>query len=173
LNPWLIILLLALLAALLFIWSEQQKRSTGLPQGKIIYADSDQWQAVPKPLYDPQLKLTGKPDYILRLRDGVQVPVEVKSTPAPTQPYANHVMQLAAYCLLLERTSGQRPPYGLLRYREQTFQVDYTPELEQALLALVEEIRDVERQGRTPTRSHAEAGRCRRCSYREICDLRL
>jgi len=81
-NPWLLILLLVLLAAFLFIWSEQQKRRTGLPQGKVIYADSDQWQAVTQPLYDPQLKLTGKPDYIVRLPSGMQVPVEVKSTPA-------------------------------------------------------------------------------------------
>jgi CRISPR-associated exonuclease Cas4 len=172
-NPWLLILLLALLAGALFIWAEQQKRRTGLPQGKVIYADSDQWQAVTEPLYDLQLKLTGKPDYILRLREGVLVPVEVKSTPAPTQPYANHIMQLAAYCLLLERTSGQRPPYGLLRYRNQTFQVDYTPELEQTLLALVEEIREVERQGVAPARSHIETNRCRGCGYREICEQRL
>ena len=172
-NPWLLILLLALLAGALFIWSEQQKRRTGLPQGKVIYADSDQWQAVTEPLYDPQLKLTGKPDYILRLREGVLVPVEVKSTPAPTQPYANHIMQLAAYCLLLERTSGQRPPYGLLRYRERTFQVDYTPELEQTLLALIAEMRVAESQGEEPMRSHAEASRCRGCGYREICDQRL
>ena len=172
-NPWLLILLLVLLAAFLFIWSEQQKRRTGLPQGKVIYADSDQWQAVTQPLYDPQLKLTGKPDYIVRLPSGMQVPVEVKSTPAPAQPYANHIMQLAAYCLLLERESGQRPPYGLLRYREKTFQVDYTSELEQALLALVEEIREVECHGVAPARSHTEASRCRGCGYREICDLRL
>jgi len=172
-NPWLLILLLALLAGAFFIWSEQQKRRTGLPQGKVIYADSDQWQAVTEPLYDPQLKLTGKPDYILGLREGVLVPVEVKSMPAPTQPYANHVMQLAAYCLLLERTSGQRPPYGLLRYREQTFQVDYTPELEQTLLALIAGMRAAESQGEEPARSHAEVSRCRGCGYREICDQRL
>lgn len=172
-NPWLLILLLAVLAVALFIWSEQQKSRTGLPQGKIIYADSDQWQAVAEPLYDPQLKLTGKPDYILRLREGVLVPVEVKSMPAPAQPYANHIMQLAAYCLLLERTSGQRSPYGLLRYRNQTFQVDYTPELEQTLLALIAGMRAAESQGEEPARSHAEASRCRGCGYREICDQRL
>jgi CRISPR-associated exonuclease Cas4 len=172
-NPWLLILLLVLLAAFLFIWSEQQKRRTGLPQGKVIYADSDQWQALTEPLYDPQLRLTGKPDYILRLQDGTQVPVEVKSTPAPAQPYANHIMQLAAYCLLLERESGQRPPYGLLRYRQRTFQVDYTPALEQALRALISEIREVERQGEAPARSHAEASRCRGCGYRDICEQRL
>ena len=172
-NPWLLILLLALLAGALFIWAEQQKRRTGLPQGKVIYADSDQWQAVTEPLYDPQLKLTGKPDYILGLREGVLVPVEVKSMPAPAQPYATHIMQLAAYCLLLERTSGQRPPYGLLRYRERTFQVDYTPELEQTLLALIAEMRAAESQGEEPVRSHTEASRCRGCGYREICDMRL
>lgn len=172
-NSWLIILLLALLAALLFVWSKQKEHQAGLPRGKVVYADTNQWQAVPAPLYDPLLKLTGKPDYIVRLPDGIQVPIEVKSMPAPAQPYGNHIMQLAAYCLLLERTSGERPPYGLLRYREQTFQVDYTTELEQAILALIEEIREVERQGEASARSHTEAGRCRGCGYREICNQRL
>jgi len=41
------------------------------------------------------------------------------------------------------------------------------------LLALLEEIRDVERHGVTPMRSHAEASRCLGCGYRDICDLRL
>jgi len=75
--------------------------------------------------------------------------------------------------LLLERESGQRPPYGLLRYREKTFQVDYTSELEQALRALISEIREVERQGEAPSRSHVEASRCRSCGYRDICEQRL
>ncbi len=172
-NPWLIILLLALLATFLLLLSKQKERQAGLPRGKVVYADTNQWQAVPAPLYDPLLKLTGKPDYIVRLPDGMQVPIEVKSMQVPEQPYANHIMQLAAYRLLLERTSGERPPYGLLRYREQTFQIDYTPELEQALLALIAEMRQAERQNRELGRSHAEAGHCRGCGYREICDQKL
>ena len=35
-------------------------------------------------------------------------------------------MQLAAYCLLVEETIGAAPPYGLLRYAERTFRLDYT-----------------------------------------------
>jgi CRISPR/Cas system-associated exonuclease Cas4 (RecB family) len=41
------------------------------------------------------------------------------------------------------------------------------------LRALISEIREVERQGEAPMRSHAEARRCRGCGYRDICDQRL
>ena len=111
-TDWLWIGLLVLAAAVLFLWSARKRRQTGLPTGKIVYADTDAWQKLPAPLYDPSLRLTGKPDYVVDIGGGVRVPVEVKSAPAPAEPYDSHVMQLAAYCLLLERSSGKRPPYG-------------------------------------------------------------
>lgn len=41
----------------------------------------------------------------------------------------SEVLQLAAYCLLVEETQGQRPAHGLTRYQNQTFAVDYTSHL--------------------------------------------
>src|SRR5690606_6391394 len=141
---WLWIGLLVLAAAVLFLWSARKRRQTGLPTGKIVYADTDAWQKPPAPLYDSGLRLTGKPDYVVDIGGGVRVPVEVKSAPAPDEPYDSHVMQLAVYCLLLERDSAKRPPYGLLRYRDRTFQVDYTPALESSLLKLIASVRAAE-----------------------------
>ena len=172
-RDWLWIGLLIIAAALLFLLSVRQRRKTGLPEGRIVYADTDAWQKLPAPLCDPTLRLTGKPDYVVDIGSGTRVPVEVKSQPAPARPYDSHVMQLAAYCLLLERESGKRPPYGLLRYRDCTFQVDYTPDLEQNLLALLGSLREAERCPDGPERSHALPGRCRACGYRRHCSQPL
>lgn len=169
-----------LLVAVLVLWvSGRQRKSTGLPTGRVIYTDTGGWGRVEKPLYDPIAGLTGKPDYLVEA-DGVMIPVEVKSARAPTIPHDSHVYQLAAYCMLVERTYGERPPYGILRYRDKTFSIDYTPALEQELEALLDAIRTQEKAGKKanrnndgPDRSHDEPARCARCGYRNTCDQRL
>ena len=50
-------------------------------------------------------------------------------------------MQLAAYCVLVEREFGERPPYGLLRYRNRTFEIAFTHQLESEVLELISTIR--------------------------------
>ena len=167
-----------LLVALLILWiAGRQRNRTGLPLGRVIYADTGRWGRVEKPLYDPVAGLTGKPDYLVE-EDGVTIPVEVKSARAPTIPHDSHVYQLAAYCMLVERTTGVRPPYGILRYRDKTFSIDYTPGLEQELELLLDAIRAREKPARKkqadgPARSHNEPARCARCGYRDACDQRL
>jgi CRISPR-associated exonuclease Cas4 len=164
--------LLLLAAALVVLWlASRQRRASGLPAGRVVYSDVDRWGAVEKPLYDPISGLTGKPDYLVE-ENGRLIPVEVKSGRAPSLPHDSHVYQLVAYCLLVERTTGKRPPYGLLRYRDQTFSIDYTPTLQRELETLLEAIRLQDRQGEAD-RSHQEPTRCARCGYRGICDQRL
>jgi CRISPR-associated exonuclease Cas4 len=166
--------LLLLLAAVSMIWvSRRQRRASGLPEGRVSYSDTGLWNRLERPLYDPESGLTGKPDYLVTLEDGdTIVPVEVKSSRAPAVPHDSHVFQLAAYCWLVERTQGVRPPYGILRYRDRTFTIDYTPALEQELDELLYEMRRQEKRGEAD-RSHQEAARCARCGYREICEQRL
>jgi CRISPR-associated exonuclease Cas4 len=164
-------LTLLLIAGALFILAGRQRRRTGLPGGRVVYADTRFWEAVEKPLYDAELGLTGKPDYLVE-QDGRLIPVEVKSGRTPEAPFDSHIYQLAAYCLLVQKTTGKRPPHGILHYPRADFAVDYTPELEAALLALLAEMR---RAGRRPTvkRSHSEAQRCRLCGFRKTCDEKL
>ncbi|MCE5296387.1 MAG: PD-(D/E)XK nuclease family protein, partial [Euryarchaeota archaeon] len=45
--------------------------------------------------------LTGRPDYILQENGGI-VPVEMKSGRRPKGPLFSHIVQLAAYCLILD-----------------------------------------------------------------------
>jgi CRISPR-associated exonuclease Cas4 len=81
-------------------------------------------------------------------------------------------MQLAAYCLLIEETSGRAPRYGLLRYRQQTFKLPYTATLRAELLALIEEMQR-DRRAQDLPRSHNSAARCRNCGFYADCDDRL
>lgn len=168
--------LLALIAGVLFLLARRQRQGTGLPGGRLIYTDTRQWGPVEEPLYDPSLGLAGRPDYLVEASEGV-IPVEVKSGRLPEGPYDAHIFQLAAYCLLVERVYGQRPPYGLLHYTHgsratRTFAIDYTPALEDALLELLDEIRRCERR-KEVARSHESAARCRGCGFRSVCDQAL
>ena len=160
-----------MLAIFLLRQSAHRQKESGLPVGRVIYSDTDQWTRTEKPLYDPLLQLTGKPDYLVEQR-GLIIPVEVKSSPSPALPHPGHVFQLAAYCLLVERTYGKRPPYGLLHYANRTLQIDYTQALESDLLDTLAEMRACERGGEL-NRSHNDLARCNRCGYRSICDQRL
>ena len=163
---------LLLLVALVVLWlSSRQRQSTGLPAGQVVYSDVNRWAQVEQPLYDPISGLTGKPDYLVE-ENGFLIPVEVKSSRSPSLPHDSHVYQLAAYCLLVERTHKKRPPYGILHYRDRTFSIEYTPTLQKELENLLDSIRVQDRQ-REANRSHQEAARCSRCGYRSYCNQRL
>jgi CRISPR-associated exonuclease Cas4 len=168
-----LILAIALfILALILFWSANRRRkSIGLPAGRIIYSDTNRWGAVEGSLYDQTLGLAGRPDYLIE-EAGKVIPVEVKSSHIAETPYDSHIFQVAAYCLLVERTLDKRPPHGIIHYPNRTFAIDYTPELESALYDLLQEMRTCEKR-RNINRSHEAAGRCKACGYREICDQAL
>lgn len=161
-----------LFLAFLFFWrSSRQRRAAGLPGGRLIYTDTRGWNRLEKPLYDAALDLTGKPDYLIE-KNGQIIPVEVKSGRAPDAPYDSHIYQLAAYCLLVEKTYHKRPPYGILHYEGRDFAVDYTRELEASLLDVLAEMKRDERR-KEVNRSHEQASRCKRCGFRAACNQSL
>lgn len=164
-------LFLLLLALLLIFISGRQRRLAGLPGGRVIYTDTRAWGKVEKPLYDPELSLTGKPDYLVE-KDGLIIPVEVKTGRTPAAPYDSHIFQVAAYCLLVEKTYGKRPTHGIIHYPGRDFAIDYTPELESALLDLLAGIRVDEHRSQVH-RSHEDKFRCQRCGFRAACDQGL
>lgn len=165
-------ILLLVLAMVLFWQSARQQKRAGLPAGRVIYVDTTQWgNKTEKPLYDPVNNLTGKPDYLVEEK-GRLIPVEVKSGWAPDAPRDSHIFQLAAYLLLVERTSARRPPYGIIHYRNRDFAIDYTPALEAELMDLLVEMRRQDRLG-LAERSHDEPQRCAHCGYRSICDEKI
>jgi CRISPR-associated exonuclease Cas4 len=164
-------LALILLALVLFWQSSRRQREAGIPGGRIIYTDTRAWGKLEKPLYDPQLGLTGRPDYLVE-QHGAVIPVEVKSGRAPDAPYDSHIFQAAAYCLLVQRTYGKRPPYAIIHYTDRDFAVDYTPALENELLEVLAEMRRDEVRSDV-ARSHEQVARCARCGFRDLCDQSL
>ncbi|MGQ9627715.1 MAG: CRISPR-associated protein Cas4 [Anaerolineae bacterium] len=169
-----IYILAALLCGLAIAgWLLRQKARRGLqslrlPDGKVVYADAGLME---RPLFSPRYGLRGKPDYLIE-QGGYKIPVELKSSPAPCSPYLSHMLQLAAYCLLIEEEYGHPPPYGLIQYQDASFTVDYTPALKERLLSTLEEMRaacaadDVLPNHRSPSR-------CRGCGFREECGQAL
>jgi len=174
-NPILVFFfafILIIIALFLLRGGNQAQRHQGLPSGRVVYDDSSRYGGEHvKPLYSARLGLSGKPDYIVQQR-GVPIPVEVKSRRSPREPYDSHIYQLAAYCLLIEDQYNSRPPYGIIRYSDRTFQIDFTDELEEVLLELLREMRK-EKISVAPHRSHEQPMRCAGCGFREDCEERL
>ncbi|MCS6844806.1 MAG: CRISPR-associated protein Cas4 [Caldilineales bacterium] len=177
---WPALLGLSVLLWVLALWlawrARRAREESGLPRGRLVYADADRWAAVARPLISTRHGLVGKPDYLVETDAGV-VPVEVKRSHAPipaegaegqVQAHLSHVMQLAAYCLLVEDTYGRPPPHGLIHYADATVQIPYTPALRQALLDLLAEMRQAQGEAEV-RRSHQDPARCRGCGVRHAC----
>lgn len=167
----LLALALALMGLALLVWSQRQRRAAGLPKGRLVYADTGAWQRCVRSLFSSRYQLAGKPDYVVEERGRV-VPVEVKPGRTASRPYEGDILQLAAYCLLVEEHHGCRPRYGYLKYSQGVFRIDYTDSLRRQLLARLDAMRrDLETGNASP--SHAEPQRCLGCGHREVCSERL
>ncbi len=166
------IALLILLTIAVWWWSRRLTEKAGLPAGNVIYTDEGAWFPNNTPLIARDLRLVGKPDYLVEENDGSIIPVEIKSKDAPQEPHEGHVLQLAAYCLLVERHFGVRPAYGILQYRDLAFAVDYTEDMEEDLLSLLAEMREV-MFAVDADRDHNDWRRCARCGLQEACYQRL
>ena len=163
---------LLLLVTAVYLWSRGLQQQSGLPDGDIIYTDSGTWYRNGDPLFAEDLRLVGKPDYLIEETDGMIIPVELKSSRAPRKPREGHVLQLAAYCLLVEENYGIRPNYGIIQYKDKTFAIDYTEDLEDELIDLLHEMQvglsDAELE-----RDHNDWRRCAKCGVRNQCYQRL
>ncbi len=161
--------LLFLLGIALLIIARRILSDTGLPRGRIIYMDHAKLNPYPNALYDPELRLTGKPDYVVTVR-GKPFPVEAKSTSSPSKPYLFHIMHLAAYCRLVESNFKPRPEEGAILYADRTFEFAYSRNLKKKLIGTMDDIRA---SSQKPARSHDSSARCKGCGYQSICDVSL
>lgn len=120
-------------------------------------------------LRSSRYRISGRPDVLRRMADGRVVPVELKSRRTPARgPPRSHLVQVAAYNLLVEESTGTSPPFGVLRYSDGgEYRVPWDRESREELLRLRVEI-DRPYDGRaTPTRA-----KCARCPWRTVCDAR-
>jgi CRISPR-associated exonuclease Cas4 len=178
----LLVVLLALAGFVARVAARRESKRVGLPTGSVIYNDTGrpvgrvaptevgrEGQKQERPLRSESLGLVGRPDYLIETDEGV-VPVEAKSSAAPPggRPRDSHVLQLAAYCLLVEEVLGAAVPYGLIKYRDGEARVEYTEELRARALSLIEEMNNAA-LAEEVHRSHEEPRRCAGCSLREVC----
>ncbi|MEF8835896.1 MAG: CRISPR-associated protein Cas4 [Candidatus Thermoplasmatota archaeon] len=149
--------------------TEEKRVELELEEGEIKYVDKLEEKT--KLLKAERYKLRGKPDLILE-KKGRPVPVEIKTGRVPEGPFFSHILQIAAYCLLIEEDIGEKPPYGLIRYGDTEFDIEYDKDLKELLL---EKLRDMRRhiENKDAHRNHNREGKCRNCSRREICEESL
>jgi CRISPR-associated exonuclease Cas4 len=167
----LIISLLVLAAA--FQWLSKRESSSaktmrmayGIPAGKVIYSDLDR---PGKALYSRNLGISGKPDYIVKGRGRTLIPVEIKSGRAQA-PHKNHIMQLAAYCYLVEENYHRSVPYGIIVYADGLqHRINFDKDLRSDLLATVDEMKRAIGHD-CPRRTHNYKQKCRHCSFSGSC----
>lgn len=144
-----LLLIIVILLAAVYV----KRRSFGTIAGKSIYSDTETMQGVI--LYSEKLRLKGKPDYIIK-NGNEYVPVEVKTGRTPNMPYKNHVAQLFAYCALIEENFASRPKYGVVKYPEREFEIEYTPQGEKGVELLVKEMLELKTSGLEPECNHPE-----------------
>lgn len=161
---------LMVLAILLIIYSTRmklkvktEKKAYGVPEGRILYSDLN----VPaKALFSKHFRLSGKPDYIIQ-KDDTCIPVEVKSG-SGSHPHHNQILQLAAYCQILEETSGEFVAEGILVYNNIPFKIPFDPKLRFELESIIKAMRTVLRTGEVQ-RNHEDPRRCVNCSMKQYC----
>lgn len=169
-----LVVILALSAAFFFRRTGgAEQADAGLPvHARLVYSDTRAWERVEKPLFSRQYRLTGKPDYIVEDETGAMIPIEVKPNRVASQPRASDTMQLMAYGILVEEKFGARPAYGLLKYRDRVFRIEFTDDLRSEFFHVVDDMRAA-RRAKNVARSHDDPVRCKYCGYRDECDERL
>lgn len=123
----------------------------------------------PVTLRSERYRLQGRPDAVRELSDGRFVPVELKSRPSPSSgPTRSHLVQVHAYCLLLEEVTGRPPPFGVLRYSDREYRVTWDAMARRDLLDLRADLARPYDGRATPSPS-----RCARCAWVARCDARV
>ena len=156
-NSLLIFAVLALIGGvvLLTYWFWLNRR-LGVLAKKNIYQDTENNPG--EVLFAKSLALCGKPDSIIDA-GGMLIPVEIKSSRTPLEPYQNHTMQLMAYCLLVEENYGIRPVGGYLKYPHKEFKIAYTDEARDSIKELVGEMLLLKHSRRELKCNHPEHNR--------------
>ena len=166
---WLIAASYFLYRSLKHIHAAMKKRKLRGVKDKISYVDTDDKR--PKLFISKKLGLSGRPDYVLLIDDG-HIPVEVKTGRTPRGPLFSHILQTAAYCVLLSEEYGEAPPYGILRYEQAEHEIEYDEALRTMVLDKLAEMRQL-LVTKDIHRNHNKPGKCRHCSRRAICQERI
>lgn len=143
-----LIIATVIILLVLFILLKSKKVPKQLYTNKSVYYGHK--ERLVRALFSEKYGLIGKPDFILHTKDGL-LPLEIKHSKRPSQPYFSHVMQLISYCLLIEEEKGVRPKYGYLQYKGgRAFPIAYTERRKVVLIKIMDEMRGYISSGKGP-----------------------
>ena len=145
------------------------KRRKHKVRHKITYVDSEHKK--PKVFVSERYGLSGRPDYVLLVNDE-HIPVELKTGRVPRGPLFSHILQVAAYCVLLEEEFGVAPSHGIIKYGQTENDIEYDAALKDMVLSKLAEMRGIMKTGNAH-RNHNKPSKCRNCSRRGACPEKL
>jgi len=137
-------------------------------KGKIEYVDIDHSELLVSEKYG----ISGRPDYVL-MAEGAVIPVEEKTGRIPRGPLFSHILQVGAYCLLLEEKTGKNVPYGILKYGTDQHIIEFDEMLRKTLMQKVIEMKNIVDGIQPAHRNHNRPSKCTGCSRHDICPERL
>jgi CRISPR-associated exonuclease Cas4 len=150
----------------------EQRAAMAAAEGAVVYVGEGKTVDEDPALFSHRLGLVGAPDSVVE-REGLFIPVELKTGRVPKGPFFSHVLQVIAYCALVEEKYGKAPPFGIVKYGPAAeFEVEYGERQKKLLEDMLGEMRrafvtkDVHR-------NHDRPGKCASCSRREGCPERL
>jgi CRISPR-associated exonuclease Cas4 len=166
-----------LIGATMFLYRNMRSAETArttrakyrITSGSLVYVDSEREK--PKLFVSKRYGLSGRPDAVL-LEGDIHVPVEVKTGRSPKGPLFSHILQIAAYCLLMEEEYGKAPPHGVIRYGDASHEIEYNEDLKKLVLEKMAQMRACIVKGEAH-RNHNRPGKCVHCSRRSVCPERL
>ena len=121
-----------------------------------------------KTYFSQKYRLVGKPDETFAYGD-TEIPIEYKGSYVKDKAYPSHIVQLAAYCLLIEDHFGKRPPYGKIVYNNgKEFEIKYTKELRASLLTTMKNMRMENPEKELPPICE-DTRKCKHCGYAYFC----
>ncbi len=144
----------------------KKRRYLHFPEGDIVYVGDK----TANDIISENYKLIGKPDYIIKNID-YYIPIELKTGRTPRGPLFSHIIQVCAYCLLVEDNYKQKS-YGLLYYPETNYKINFTDELKNTVLKIMEDIHNCKKT-KIAHRNHAKVTKCKNCARRNICPEKL
>jgi len=149
-----------------------RREAMNATEGAVVYVGEGKTIDEDPALFSHRLGLVGAPDSIVE-REGLFIPVELKTGRAPKGPFFSHVLQVIAYCALVEEKYGKAPPFGIVKYGPTAeFEVEYGEEQKRLLENMLRQMREA-LVTKDVHRNHDRPGKCANCSRREGCPERL
>jgi CRISPR-associated exonuclease Cas4 len=146
-----------IIAAFLLRWWAQGTAAALELSGEVLHSDGDSTADV---LVSETRRLVSKPDYILE-RDGELVPIKRQSRKLPTaDAYEGEILQLAAYCLLVEEHYGRPVLSRRLLYQDRSLDVPVDDRRRAKLHNALRAVHEPDGFEKVP-RCHTSSGRCR------------